>query len=183
MQFLSFTLNGLDYGIPLDDVVTIDNRRNVVPVPTAPAHIRGIMKRHGELIPVFSLNSRFGLPDGPVENIVIVKAEGINLGLEVGKVKTIRDVGGTDLLPMPTIMDGVKNCFHDVASLKKELVVLVDVNSLLTDEERALIQKLISDAEEKEAEEQRRRDEEERQRKEEERRRREEAARATDEQH
>ena len=39
MQFLSFSLNGLDYGIPLDDVVMIENRKDVLPVPTAPTHI------------------------------------------------------------------------------------------------------------------------------------------------
>ncbi len=177
MQFLSFSLNGLDYGIPLEDVVTIESRKDVLMVPTAPAHIRGIVKRHGELIPVFSLTSRFGMPDGPMESLVIVKTEGMKLGLEVGKVKAIKDVGGTDVLPMPAIMGGVRNCFNDVASLQKELVVLVDVNELLTDEERELIRRLVDDAEEKEAEERRQKEEEERRKKEEAKRAREEAAR------
>lgn len=176
MQFLSFSLNGLDYGIPLDDVVTIENRKDVLPVPTAPTHIKGIVKRHGELIPVFSLTSRFGLPDGPSESLVIVKTEGMKLGLEVGKVRAIKDVGGTDVLPMPALMGGLRNCFNDVASLQKELIVLVDVKELLTEEERELVRSLVDDAEEKEAEERRKQEEEERREKEEAKRAREEAA-------
>ena len=57
MQFLTFTLNGMDYGIPLKDVESIETRTNVVTVPTAPTHIRGIMRLHGSIIPVYSLTS------------------------------------------------------------------------------------------------------------------------------
>ena len=73
-------------------------------------------------------------------------------------------------------MGGLRNCFNDVASLQKELIVLVDVKELLTEEERELVRSLVDDAEEKEAEERRKQEEEERRKKEEAKRAREEAA-------
>ena len=61
MQLLTFTLTGMDYGISLENVESIESKMNVVVVPTSPANIRGIIRLHGEILPVFSLASRFGL--------------------------------------------------------------------------------------------------------------------------
>ena len=55
MQLLTFTLTGMDYGISLENVESIESKMNVVVVPTSPANIRGIIRLHGEILPVFSL--------------------------------------------------------------------------------------------------------------------------------
>lgn len=145
MQLLSFTLNNVDYGIALKDVESIESRMNVVNVPTAPAHIKGIVRLHGELVPVFCLASRFGVQECAVENMVVVNVNGMKIGLEVEKVKEIVDVEDSNVLAMPIIMNGVRNCFNDVASCQKELIVMLDVNSLVSMEEQQKIRKLIDD--------------------------------------
>lgn len=145
MQLLSFTLNNVDYGIALKNVESIESRMNVVNVPTAPAHIKGIVRLHGEIIPVFCLTSRFGMPERPIENMIVVNVNGMKLGLEVEKVKEIVDVEDSNVLAMPIIMNGVRNCFNDVASCQKELIVMLDVGSLVSMEEQQEIRKLIDD--------------------------------------
>ncbi len=55
MQLVTFSLNDTDYGIALKDVESIDNRKQVVNVPTAPRYIRGIIRLHGEIVPYFVL--------------------------------------------------------------------------------------------------------------------------------
>ena len=40
MQLLTFTLTGMDYGISLENVESIESKMNVVVVPTSPANIR-----------------------------------------------------------------------------------------------------------------------------------------------
>lgn len=145
MQLLTFSLNGVDYGIPLKDVESIESALHAVNVPTAPAHIKGIIRLHGYIIPVFSLASRFGFAALPVENIVVVNVNGMKLALEVEKVKEIVDVENSHVLPMPALMSGAQNCFNDVASCKKELIVLLDVESLVSIEEQQQIRRLIED--------------------------------------
>ncbi len=145
MQLLSFTLNNVDYGIALKNVESIESRMNVVNVPTAPAHIKGIVRLHGEIIPVFCLTSRFGMPERPIENMIVVNVNGMKIGLEVEKVKEIVDVEDSNVLAMPIIMNGVQNCFNDVASCQKELIVMLDVDSLVSMEEQQKIRKLIDD--------------------------------------
>ena len=103
MQLLTFTLTGMDYGISLENVESIESKMNVVVVPTSPANIRGIIRLHGEILPVFSLASRFGLGNIAVDNLVVV------------------NVGGM------------------------KLIVMLDVKSLVSQEEQAAIRKMISD--------------------------------------
>lgn len=145
MQLLSFSLNGVDYGIALKDVESIECRMDIVNVPTAPSHIKGIIRLHGEIIPVFCLATRFGLPDRPIENMIVANVNGMKVALEVEKVKEIVDVENSSVLPMPMLMNGVQNCFNDVASCQKELIVMLDVNSLISMEEQQQIRKLIDE--------------------------------------
>lgn len=145
MQFLTFTLNGIDYGIPLKDVESIEINKDVMKVPTAPSHIIGIIRLHGEIVPVFSLSSRFGVAEGRIESLVVANVDGMKIGLEVEKVKEIVEVENRQVLPMPSLMNGVKNCFSDVASRQKQLFVLLDVASLVSMEEEQEIRQLISD--------------------------------------
>ncbi len=53
MQLLTFTLTGMDYGISLENVESIESKMNVVVVPTSPANIRGIIRLHGEILPEY----------------------------------------------------------------------------------------------------------------------------------
>lgn len=145
MQFLTFVLNGIDYGIPLKDVESIEIKKDVMKVPTAPSHIIGIIRLHGEIVPVFSLSSRFGVPEGRIESLVVANVDGMKIGLEVEKVKEIVEVENRQVLPMPSLMNGVKNCFSDVASRQKQLFVLLDVASLVSMEEEQEIRQLITD--------------------------------------
>ena len=80
-------INGMDYGISLENVESIEEEMNVVVVPTSPANIRGIIRLHGEILPVFSLASRFGLGNIAVDNLVVVNVGGMKLALEVEKGK------------------------------------------------------------------------------------------------
>lgn len=146
MQLLTFSLNGADYGVALKDVETIEARRDIVNVPTAPKHIKGIIRLHGEIVPVFCLATRFGLKDGKIENIVVVNVNGMKVGLEVEKVKEIVDIENSRVLPMPVLMNGVQNCFNDVASCQKELIIMLDVNSLVSLEEQQQIRKLLDES-------------------------------------
>ena len=80
-----------------------------------------------------------------VDNLVVVNVGGMKLALEVEKVKEIVDVEDSRVLPMPTLMSGQQCCFNDVASCQKELIVMLDVKSLVSQEEQAAIRKMISD--------------------------------------
>ena len=49
MQLLTFLLNGVKFGIPVNDVESIETRMNVVNIPNSLPQVHGIMNLHGEV--------------------------------------------------------------------------------------------------------------------------------------
>lgn len=146
MQLLTFSLGGLSYGIPIDNVESIESRLDVVSIPAAPPHVRGIIRIHGVIIPVFNLASRFGV-DGEVkvENLVVAIVEGMRIGLEVEHVNEIVEIEDSSVLPLPQIVSGSESCFNDVATRQGELIAMLNVSSLVNLNERESIQKMLED--------------------------------------
>ena len=63
MQLLTFLLNGVKFGIPVNDVESIETRMNVVNIPNSLPQVHGIMNLHGEVIAVYSLAEQFHYPE------------------------------------------------------------------------------------------------------------------------
>ena len=137
MQLLTFLLNGVKFGIPVNDVESIETRMNVVNIPNSLPQVHGIMNLHGEVIAVYSLAEQ------EINNIIVASMNGTKIGLEVGNVDEIIDVPDEKVISMPVIMKAVENCFDEVASYAKELIVLIEVSKLMPEAEQQAIQKLV----------------------------------------
>lgn len=145
MQLLTFLLNSVRFGIPVDDVESIETRMDVVRVPNAPANIEGIINLHGEIIPICSLAGYFGYPRQDIKNVIVASMNGMKIGMEVENVQEIIDVSDQQVIPMPAIMNETQGCFNDVASYDKQLIVMLDVAKLIPHADQQGIQKLIED--------------------------------------
>lgn len=145
MRVLSFALNNVDFGIPVETVESIETRSNVLHIPGAPPNIKGIMRLHGSIIPVYSLASRFSYHDEAVENIIVATVSDMKIGLEVNKVKEIIEVEVNEVVPMPQIMNATQHCFSTVACYHGGLIALLNVDKLLTAQELQGMRQLIDD--------------------------------------
>lgn len=145
MQLLTFMLNNVAFGIPIDDVESIETRMNIVGIPNSLPDMRGIMNLHGSIVPVYNLAAKFGYEDQKIENIVVAGMNGMKIGLEVEKVREIMEVDDAHILPMPKLMNASQSCFNDVAAKDRELIVLLDVSQLFPLEEQQGIRKIIED--------------------------------------
>ncbi|MGN0141295.1 MAG: chemotaxis protein CheW [Roseburia sp.] len=145
MQLLTFSLGQIVYGMPVTDVESIETRMNILKIPDSPQFIEGIMNLHGDIVPVYNLAARFGNPNERIDNIIVANVAGMKVGLEVGQVREIIDAGKAEINPMPQLMNSTQNFFRDVVSKNKMLIGILDVNSLITQEEREGIRKLIDD--------------------------------------
>jgi len=101
------------------------------------------MNLHGEVIAVYSLAEQFHYPEQEINNIIVASMNGTKIGLEVGNVDEIIDVPDEKVISMPVIMKAVENCFDEVASYAKELIVLIEVSKLMPEAEQQAIQKLV----------------------------------------
>ena len=63
LQIVNFTVDNVNYGVPVDQVREVRDMQSVTPVPGAPAYVEGVTNLRGQIITVVNLRKRLGLPD------------------------------------------------------------------------------------------------------------------------
>lgn len=75
-QWVVFSLDNGRYALPLSTTARIVRAAQITPLPTAPANVLGALNVAGEVLPVFDLRRRFGLPErplGPGDHLLIAR--------------------------------------------------------------------------------------------------------------
>src|SRR5690554_2055140 len=91
-QLIIFTVGSEEFGLDVLRVQEIIRYVKPTKIPHAPDHVQGVIDFRGEVIPVFNLRQRFGLPVSEQEEfqvIIVVEANGKTLGLVVDSVSDI----------------------------------------------------------------------------------------------
>ena len=147
MKPVIFKLNDEMFGVDINKVQGIEKQINIVPVPNSTSYIDGIINLRGEVVPVYDLKKKFGMIyDGRSENFIIVRMNGIALALGVDTVLEIDDLPADKVVAMPGMVKKADTMYLDrVANLKDGLVILLDIEKLLTDEETNGVKKLTDD--------------------------------------
>lgn len=63
---LTFALDAQIFAVWLSDVVSLVRAVAITPLAGAPPLVEGVMNVRGEIVPVFGISARFGLPAVPV---------------------------------------------------------------------------------------------------------------------
>ena len=98
-QYLTFWLNGQEYGLDLLRVREIRGFTAITSIPNMPAHIKGVMNLRGTVLPVVDLRLKFSMPEKPYTKftvIVIAKSGEKNVGLVVDSVSDVLYFGSRD---------------------------------------------------------------------------------------
>ena len=132
-----FKVGELLYGVDINLVQSIEKQVSVVPVPNATDYIKGIVNLRNEVIPLYSLKRKFTMKDdGYTGCSIIVNTGDVKLALEVDDVIEIGDINPENIMKMPSIIKNDSTRFMDrVAHIGKDLVVLMDVCQMLSDDE------------------------------------------------
>ncbi len=139
VQWVTFHLENEKYGIKVMQVQEVLRMTEIAPVPGAPHYVLGIINLRGNVVTVIDTRRRFGLPD--VENddetrIVIVEANNNVVGILVDSVAEVVDLSMAEVETAPNVgNDESSKYIQGVSSREDELLILVDVNKLLSDEE------------------------------------------------
>lgn len=147
-----FKLGNEEYGVDINLVSAIEKYQQIVPVPNSVAFIKGIINLRGEVVPVYDLRRKFNMPafegSNEMRKLIVVKLEDVLVALEVDEVSEIHDFGAQDIVNMPKIVMNNATKFMDrVANVNGRLIVLMDINHLLSEQEIADVKKLKEDLE------------------------------------
>lgn len=139
LQWVTFRLGNETYGINVMQVQEVLRYTEIAPVPGAPIYVLGIINLRGNVVTVIDTCQRFGLP--PIEvtdntRIVIIEAEGQVIGILVDSVAEVVYLRASEIEQAPNVGNDENAKFiQGVANRDGELLILVDLNKLLSEAE------------------------------------------------
>lgn len=135
-QYLTFRLDGLDYGIPIHQVQEIRGWTKVTPLPNSPRYIRGVLNLRGTIVPIIDLRLRFNLQEVPydaVTVIVVINVGGRLAGIVVDAVSDVINLNPEDRRSAPEFEGHANRQFvQGLTQVDDKLLVLIDVDKLVS---------------------------------------------------
>lgn len=139
LQCVTFRLEGEIYGINVMLVQEVLRITEIAPVPGAPDYVLGIINLRGNVVTVIDTRKRFGLPAKEMDDstrIVIIESDQQTVGIVVDGVSEVVNVNRSEIETAPSVgNDETARYIEGVVSRGEELLILVDLNKLLTDDE------------------------------------------------
>ncbi|WP_026958073.1 MULTISPECIES: chemotaxis protein CheW [Aliagarivorans] len=139
LQWVTFQLENETYGINVMQVQEVLRYTEIAPVPGAPSYVLGIINLRGNVVTVIDTRSRFGLHSSEItENsrIVIIEAESQVIGILVDSVAEVVYLRSSEIDVAPNVgTEESAKFIQGVSNRDGQLLILVDLNKLLSDEE------------------------------------------------
>ncbi len=137
-QYLTFVLDGEEYGIEILRVQEIKGWESTTPIPNTPDYVLGILNLRGAIVPVIDLRKRFKLeeiPYGPTTVVIVVKMQHVDqeriMGLVVDGVSDVYRLENDEIQESPELGNSVDTEFvRGLASVDKKMVILLEIDHL-----------------------------------------------------
>ncbi len=146
LQWVTFRLDGETYGINVMQVQEVLRYSEIAPVPGAPSYVLGIINLRGNVVTVIDTRHRFGLESGEITDntrIVIIEAESHVIGILVDSVAEVVYLRQSEIEIAPNVGNEESAKFiQGVCHKNDELLILIELNKLLTGNEWADIEEL-----------------------------------------
>lgn len=139
LQWVTFRLEDETYGINVMQVQEVLRYTEIAPVPGAPDYVLGIINLRGNVVTVIDTRARFGLQPGEVNDnsrIVIIESDKQVIGILVDSVAEVVYLKSSEIDSAPNVgTDESAKFIQGVSNRDGQLLILVDLNKLMTDEE------------------------------------------------
>lgn len=146
IQWVTFRLAGETYGINVMQVQEVLRYTDIAPVPGASYHVLGIINLRGKVVTVIDTRIRFGLPKGEINDntrIVIIEASSHVIGILVDSVAEVVYLRQSEIDSTPNVgNEDSSRYIQGVCHKDGELLILVDLDKMLSEEEWAELEVL-----------------------------------------
>lgn len=144
LQWVSFKLAGETYGVNVMQVQEVLRYTEIAPVPGSPNYVLGIINLRGNVVTVIDTRERFGLMPGEITDntrIVIIEADKHVVGILVDSVAEVVYLRLSEIETAPNVGNEESAKFiQGVCHKNDELLILIELDKLLTDDEWAEIE-------------------------------------------
>lgn len=145
-KYLTFVLQGEEYGIGILKVREINGLIEITPVPQTPDFVKGVINLRGKVIPVVDLRLKFGMPPAEYTKetcIIVVDVHSLLMGIVVDTVSEVLEVKEEEIEPPPSFGSKVDVDFIlGMGKIKDKVKILLDIEKVLTSEEIKLVEQV-----------------------------------------
>ena len=140
VQLVVFKLGNEEYGVPITQVKEINRLTTATKVPKSPVFIEGIINLRGQIIPIIDMKKRFDLT--VVEytadaRVIVIQVGQQTFGIEVDAVSEVLRISVGNIEKAPAIVAGIDARYiTGVAKVGERLLILLDLDKLLSEEEK-----------------------------------------------
>lgn len=150
-EYVTFTLNNEMYAFDALQVQEIIEYSSVTKVPHLPDYLKGVINLRGTIIPVVDIKEKFGMQSGEYKKhtciIVTEYSRGV-MGLIVDSVSDILNILPQSISDAPDFGTSINTEFiAGMAKAGDALVLVLDVDQVLTAEEASIVQQVAVDDE------------------------------------
>jgi len=147
-QFLSFNLDGEDYGIDILRVQEIRGWEELRPLPDTPEYVKGVLDLRGIIVPIVDLRIRLKMQDVTYEptTVIIVlsvldsEGETQLVGAVVDAVSDVLDVSADEIKKAPSIASKIGDRYiSGMVTRDNRMVILLDVDLLFKADELGML--------------------------------------------
>lgn len=142
-EFLVFSLGDEEYAIDILKVQEIRGYENVTRIANAPDFIKGVTNLRGVIVPIVDLRIKFHLENveyGGQTVVIVVNVADRVVGIVVDGVSDVMTLTPDQIKPAPEFGVTLSSDFlSGLGSLDDRMLVIVDIDKLLTSEEMALV--------------------------------------------
>lgn len=142
-EFLIFTLGDEEYGVDILKVQEIRGYDQVTRIANTPSFIKGVTNLRGVIVPIVDLRIKFAQQEVDYDDntVVIVLNLGQRVvGIVVDGVSDVLSLAADQIRPAPEFAVTLSTEYlTGLGSLGERMLILVDIEKLLSSEEMALV--------------------------------------------
>ena len=133
LQIVNFTVDDVNYGVPVEQVREVRDMQQVTRVPGAPEYVNGVTNLRGQIITVVDLRRRLGLVDAHSgsEKIMIIDLEKSAVGVVVDAVTEVTTIKEADIQKNMEITSALGDFIIGVGKQNDKLSLILDIEKIV----------------------------------------------------
>lgn len=135
-----FNLGGEKFALGTEQVKSIEEMQDIIPVPLAPPYVTGLVNLRGAIVAVVDLRQRLGqsnIENGRDMVILIVEHNGEDVGLVVDRVQSVESLE-LQAQPVPETVTKTSSgrFYQSILGTRDEKIIILNLDKILSLEEK-----------------------------------------------
>ncbi|MDT8398497.1 MAG: chemotaxis protein CheW [Pseudomonadales bacterium] len=142
-EYLTFILGKEQYGLEILKVQEIRGYDSVTKIANAPEFIKGVINLRGKIVPIVDLRLIFQIGTAEYNEltvVIILNLHGRVVGIVVDGVSDVTALDANQIREVPDLVTSIDTQYLvGLATVEEQMLILVDIERLMTSEELQLV--------------------------------------------